>query len=153
MFGACYLTEWTPSVEQMYELGTEIETYRTPDELTGKLAELMAAPLRRRRMRERAQRHALHEHSVGRSIARLAARLSDQAVQDRQPESCRFAASRHRAGKHVLAGDGRRNRVLLDGGWAGEAHFFDPAQKVRVESELGERHESLSAVPGGFGGP
>ena len=34
MLGACYLTEWTAGLEHMYELGKEIETYRTPEELT-----------------------------------------------------------------------------------------------------------------------
>ena len=40
MLGACYLTEWTEGLEHMYELGKEIETYRTAEELTSKLSEL-----------------------------------------------------------------------------------------------------------------
>jgi hypothetical protein len=75
MLGACYLTEWTESIGQLYEIGSEIETYRTPEELTVKLAELMQAPEHRRRMREGAQRRALNEHSVGRSVTRIAERL------------------------------------------------------------------------------
>ncbi len=75
MLGACYLTEWTESVADMYELGSEVETYRTAEELSAKLAELRRNPQRRRSMRERAQRHALRDHSLGRSIARIAARL------------------------------------------------------------------------------
>src|SRR5205085_4456449 len=34
MLGACYLTEWTEGLEKLYELGTEIETYRTTEELS-----------------------------------------------------------------------------------------------------------------------
>jgi len=80
MLGACYLTEWTEGVERMYELG-EVETYRTPEELSGKLAELKRDPHRRRSMRERAQRRALHDHSPGRSMVRIAARLGISAAE------------------------------------------------------------------------
>ena len=71
MLGACYLTEWTEGLEHMYELGKEIETYRTPEELTDKLSELRSDPPRRAAMRERAQRRALADHTVGRSIERI----------------------------------------------------------------------------------
>jgi hypothetical protein len=59
----------------MYELGQEIEIYRTPEELAGKLSELRLDPARRSAMRQRAQRRALSDHSVARSIARIAAQL------------------------------------------------------------------------------
>ena len=71
MLGACYLTEWTEGLEHMYELGKEIETYRTAEELTSKLSELRLDPVRRSAMRERAQRRALSDHSVALSIARI----------------------------------------------------------------------------------
>ena len=75
MLGACYLTEWTEGLEHMYELGTEIETYRTADELSSKLSELERDHSRRSKMRNRAQRRALAHHSVARSIASIGARL------------------------------------------------------------------------------
>jgi Glycosyl transferases group 1 len=75
MLGACYLTEWTEGLEHMYELGKEIETYRTAEELTSKLNELRLDPVRRRAMRKRAQRRALSDHSVARSIARVTSQL------------------------------------------------------------------------------
>jgi hypothetical protein len=75
MLGACYLTEWTAGLERLYDLGTEIETYRTAEELTAKLSELRADPERRISMRARAQRRALGEHSVARSIELIADRL------------------------------------------------------------------------------
>jgi len=71
MLGACYLTEWTEGLEHMYELGKEIEAYRTPEELTSKLSELRGDPSRRSAMRERAQRRALVDHTVGRSMERI----------------------------------------------------------------------------------
>jgi|SRR5579862_104344 len=75
MLGACYLTEWTEGLEVLYELGTEIETYRTADELSEKLAELRKNPQRRRAMRDRAQRRALTDHSASRSLTRIGAKL------------------------------------------------------------------------------
>jgi hypothetical protein len=75
MLGACYLSEWTQGLERMYELGKEIETYRTPEELIGKLAQLRKDPARRSVMRMQAQRRALADHSVARSVARIATRL------------------------------------------------------------------------------
>ena len=33
MLGACYLTEWTEGLDDLYELGTEIETYKTAEEM------------------------------------------------------------------------------------------------------------------------
>lgn len=73
MLGACYLTEWTEGLEHMYELGKEIEAYRTAEELTGKLSELRKDAVRRVAMRQRAQRRALADHTVGRSMERIRA--------------------------------------------------------------------------------
>jgi hypothetical protein len=75
MLGACYLTEWTETVGKLYEIGTEVEVYHTPEELCEKLIELKQNPQRRRSMRERAQRRALNDHCVARSVARIKERL------------------------------------------------------------------------------
>lgn len=75
MLGACYLTEWTEGLECLYDIGTEIEAYRTAEELSAKLGELALDPKRRSSMRERAQRRALGEHCMGRSIARIGERV------------------------------------------------------------------------------
>jgi hypothetical protein len=75
MLGACYLTEWTEGIETLYAVGEEVEVYRTPEELAEKLGELMASRERRLRMRARAQKRALSEYSVGRTVARISARL------------------------------------------------------------------------------
>lgn len=79
MLGACYLTEWTSGLDALYESGAEIETYRTAEELAAKVEALKREPSRRRSLRERAQRRALAEHSVGRSLQRIAARLGVRA--------------------------------------------------------------------------
>ena len=75
MLGACYLTEWTEGLDTLYEPGTEIETYRDAAELAAKAQALLADPARRRRMRAAAQRRALSDHSIGRSLARITAQL------------------------------------------------------------------------------
>jgi hypothetical protein len=75
MLGACYLTEWTEGLAHMYELGGEIETYRTAEELTSKLGELRNDAARRTAMRQCAQRRALADHTVGQSIERIRAYL------------------------------------------------------------------------------
>jgi hypothetical protein len=75
MLGACYLTEWTEGLECLYEIGTEIEAYRTAEELRTKLGELASDAKRRLSMRGRAQRRALEEHCLGQSIARISERF------------------------------------------------------------------------------
>lgn len=76
MVGACYLTEWTEGLDELYALGVEIETYRDAAELTAKTDELMRDAPRRARMRAAAQRRALNHHSIDRTLQRIAARLS-----------------------------------------------------------------------------
>ncbi len=75
MLGACYLTEWTAGLEQLYDIGVEIESYRTAEELSFKILELKNDRPRRMRMRKEAQRRALHEHSVARSLQKICKRL------------------------------------------------------------------------------
>jgi hypothetical protein len=71
MLGACYLTEYTKGVAQLYEIGREVETYNDAEELCSKLKELLAAPKHRASMRQRAQRRALAEHSVAKSLQKI----------------------------------------------------------------------------------
>jgi hypothetical protein len=75
MLGACYLTEWTEGLARLYELGTEIETYRTANELADKLRELRQSPTRRAELRARGQRRALEDHSIKHSLAQIATHL------------------------------------------------------------------------------
>jgi len=71
MMGACYLTEWTEELEQLYEIGEEIETYRTAEEMVEKIAELKSSNQKRQLLRRRGQERALQDHTVGRSLSRL----------------------------------------------------------------------------------
>jgi hypothetical protein len=79
MLGACYLTEWTEGLGKLFDLGEEIDTYRTAAELRDKLAELAKHADRRVSMRRRAQQRATHDHTVARSIARIMQKLGRPA--------------------------------------------------------------------------
>lgn len=76
MAGACYLTEWTEGLDQLYEPGTEIETYRSAAELVAKVQALAGDAPRRRQLRAAGQRRALGEHSIAQTIRRIAERLN-----------------------------------------------------------------------------
>jgi hypothetical protein len=71
MMGACYLTEWAEDLETLYDLGTEIETYRTVDEMKAKIEMLLADKDKRQSLRRRGQSRALSDHSVGRTFDRI----------------------------------------------------------------------------------
>ena len=71
MMGACYLTEWTEGLDQLYELGKEIETYRNSSEMVEKIQQLQASPEKRRNMRYLAQKRALTEHSIVKSLEKI----------------------------------------------------------------------------------
>jgi hypothetical protein len=75
MLGACYLTEWTEGLDQLYELGDEIETYCTAEEMVWKIEELKANSARRRELRRKGQRRAFADHSIGKSLSKIASAL------------------------------------------------------------------------------
>lgn len=75
MLGACYLTEWTHGLDKLYELGTEIECYRSPEELSEKLKMLAGNFQLRFKLRRLGQRRALQDHSVAASLRKIASFL------------------------------------------------------------------------------
>jgi Glycosyl transferases group 1 len=75
MLGACYLTEMAPGIEDLYDVGKEIEVYGDARELAEKAAVLQADPQRRRRLRKLGQKRALADHSIARSLERIAEKL------------------------------------------------------------------------------
>jgi hypothetical protein len=76
MTGACYLTEWTEGLDGLYDLGSEIESYRGASELVEKSRALEKDASRRLGMRTAAQRRALADHSIGRTMEKIASRLN-----------------------------------------------------------------------------
>jgi hypothetical protein len=75
MLGACYLTEFAPGLSDLYDLGAEIEIYRTGEELAEKSARLQGDAPRRKQLREQGQRRALAEHTIGRTLEKLSRAL------------------------------------------------------------------------------
>jgi hypothetical protein len=75
MLGACYLTEYTAGLPHLYELGTEIETYTSTDELVYKCRELTNSKTRQKELRAKGQQRALNEHSIPISLQKIKARL------------------------------------------------------------------------------
>lgn len=71
MLGACYLTEWTEGIDQLYDLGTEIETYKTAAELVDKAKYLQANKQKRQSLKLNAQKRALNDHSIKASLQKL----------------------------------------------------------------------------------
>jgi hypothetical protein len=71
MMGACYLTEWTNELENLYELGGEIETYRTAEEMVEKIRELESSPRKRQHLRSRGQKRALECHTIGQTLTKI----------------------------------------------------------------------------------
>ncbi len=76
MLGACYLTEYSEGLEQLYDLGKEIEAFKTPDEFIEKADVLSQNPELRRSLRINGQKRALNEHSIPRSLEKIIQHLS-----------------------------------------------------------------------------
>ena len=72
MLGACLLTEHAPGLEEMFDCESEIEIYRTAKEMVEKIAILKGDKERRARMRRSAQARALSDHSLPRTLGRIA---------------------------------------------------------------------------------
>ena len=75
MLGACYLTEHTEGVAALYELGKEVETYGSAEELAEKLRQLPMDAGKRRALRLAGQSKSLSAHSLPASMGKIAARL------------------------------------------------------------------------------
>lgn len=75
MLGACYLTEHTEGVAALYDVGEEVETYNSPEELVHKLEDLAKSPQKRQRLRSGGQRRALSSLTVAGSLKRIGRRI------------------------------------------------------------------------------
>jgi len=75
MLGACYLTEYSEGLAHLYDLGKEVECFRSADELAAKLELLGREPQRRGQLRVAGQRKALEELSVKSTLGRIRKRL------------------------------------------------------------------------------
>jgi hypothetical protein len=73
MCRACYLTGHTDEITEFYDVGREIETYRTPDELVDKTRFYLAHPDVAEKLREAGYRRALRDHTWKRRFEKLLA--------------------------------------------------------------------------------
>lgn len=71
MMGACYLTEWTEGLDNLYELGDEIEIYRTVEELIEKIQVLAKNSEKRKRLRYNGQKRVLADHTIMKSLKQI----------------------------------------------------------------------------------
>lgn len=76
MLGACYLTEWTEGLEEMYEIGNEIETYLNADELNEKIIYLKNNEAKRIELREKGFIKAFSHHTIENSIRKISKNLN-----------------------------------------------------------------------------
>lgn len=76
MLGACYLTEWTSGIEQLYEIGREIEVYRNAEDFMEKIKELQADKHKRTALRKNGQKKAANEHTIPRSLGKILQKLN-----------------------------------------------------------------------------
>jgi len=71
MYGACYLTELAPGLDQIYEIGKDIEVFSNPAELYEKIKELEKDARKRKMLRINGQEKALHTLSIPNSITKI----------------------------------------------------------------------------------
>lgn len=71
MLGACYLTEFTAGLEELYDVGKDILVYKNTSELIEKANWLKEDVNMRFQLRKNAQQVALNEHSIPNAIAKI----------------------------------------------------------------------------------
>ncbi len=76
MLGACYLTEWTDGIEELYDTENEIAVYKNTDELIMKIKELEADVNKRRALKINGQKRALSTHTIPDSLNNIKCSLS-----------------------------------------------------------------------------
>ncbi|MCX2492586.1 glycosyltransferase [Pedobacter sp. PF22-3] len=71
MLGACYLTEWTYGMDELYDLDTEILSYITIEEFQEKSQRLVKDKQLRVSLRSNGQKRALADHSIPASLRKI----------------------------------------------------------------------------------
>ena len=76
MCRTCYLTGHTDEIEEFYDIGREIDTYRTPEELVDKARYYLQHPDAAERLRDAGYRRARRDHTWTRRFEELFSRMS-----------------------------------------------------------------------------
>lgn len=71
MCRTCYLTGHTDEINEFYEVGREIDTYRTPEELVDKAKHYLRHSELAEKLRNAGYRRALHDHTWSRRFKEL----------------------------------------------------------------------------------
>lgn len=71
MLGGCYLTEFTPGLQNMYEIGKEIEVFQSEEDMIEKLKYLLTEPRKRNELRINGQKRALNTLSIPSSLLKI----------------------------------------------------------------------------------
>jgi hypothetical protein len=71
MLGACYLTEWTEGIEEMYEPQVEIALYHNAEDFVEQVKELISDHKKRNMLKVNGQKRALSEHTIPTSLNKL----------------------------------------------------------------------------------
>jgi hypothetical protein len=71
MLGACYLTEWTEGIEELYDIENEIAVYKTALDLSKQIKALLNDPERRKSLKIASQKKALNTHSIPDSLKKI----------------------------------------------------------------------------------
>jgi len=71
MLGACYLTEYTEGLENLYDLENEILAYKDVDDFVEKCQQLNQDSQLRLKMRACGQKRALAEHSIANTLTKI----------------------------------------------------------------------------------
>ncbi|MDB5132572.1 MAG: hypothetical protein JWR02_2321 [Mucilaginibacter sp.] len=71
MLGACYLTEYTEGIDELYDIDNDIAVYRNAEELATKIKELKGDQNRRRKLKVNGQKQALNENSIPNSLRKI----------------------------------------------------------------------------------
>ena len=75
MLGACYLTEWTDGLEEMYDTDNEIQAYKSTDDFLERVNTIVIDKKLRNQLRIKGQQRALSEHSIPVTLQKLIAKV------------------------------------------------------------------------------
>jgi Glycosyl transferases group 1 len=71
MLGACYLTEYTEGIEDLYDIDNEIAVYKTVSDLSNQIKTLMNEPEKRKILKINGQQRAVRDHSISNSLGKI----------------------------------------------------------------------------------
>ena len=84
--GGFVLTEYVPGIEEVFEVGTEVETFDSKEELLAKIRYYLAHHAEREQIAERGHSRAMRDYDVRRAIPRLVERINSARTEGKPPQ-------------------------------------------------------------------